>query len=173
MPTSVLRTQPSRFRQVAGLLASLAVTFVAAALSSVASRDAPSFYGSLTLPAWAPPGWLFGPVWSVLYTAMAVAAWLVWREREQRGPWRLALGLFAAQLVANALWSWIFFAWRLGGLATAEVLLLWALVVATTVVFWRVRPLAGVLLLPYLAWVSFANVLTYTCWRLNPALLGG
>jgi benzodiazapine receptor len=177
MPTSVLRTQPSRSRQLIGLAVSVLLTFAAAALASVASRDAPSFYGALTLPSWAPPGWVFGPVWSVLYTAMAVAAWLVWRERGLVGTGRHGgrgpLLLFAAQLAANALWSWLFFAWRQGALASAEVLLLWALVAATTLAFWRVRPLAGALLLPYLAWVSFACALTIACWRLNPGLLGG
>jgi tryptophan-rich sensory protein len=80
--------------------------------------------------------------------------------------------LFVVQLVANALWSWLFFAWREGALAFVEVLLLWCLVAATTVAFWRVRVLAGALLIPYLAWVSFASALTLSVWRLNPALLG-
>jgi tryptophan-rich sensory protein len=153
------------------LLGWLAVTFAAAALGAIASADAGEFYARLVRPAWAPPGWLFGPVWTVLYALMAVAAWLVWRV----GGWRRqggALVLFLAQLAVNALWTWLFFAWRLGGAAFAEILLLWILVAATVAAFWRVRALAGALLVPYLAWVSYACALSFAVWRLNPALLG-
>lgn len=154
-----------------GLGGWLLLCFAAAALGALASVDAASFYRALVRPAWAPPAWLFGPVWSILYTAMAVAAWLVWRE----GPTperRRALLLFVVQLAANALWSWLFFAWRLGGPALAEVLLLWALIVATIIAFKRVRPLAAALLVPYLAWVTFASVLNAVLWRANAPLLG-
>jgi tryptophan-rich sensory protein len=102
---------------------------------------------------------------------MAVAAWLVGRERVRR-PVRGALVLFVAQLAANALWSWLFFFGRQGGVALAELVLLWLLIAATTVAFWRVRRLAAALLLPYLAWVAFAGVLNAVLWRTNPALLG-
>lgn len=112
-----------------------------------------------------------GPVWTALYALMGVSAWLVWRERGLAGA-RTALALFIAQLAANALWSWLFFAWRLGGPAFAEVLLLWCLIAATAIAFRRIRLLAAVLLLPYLAWVTFAAALTLAVWRLNPALLG-
>lgn len=158
-------------REVAVLLVSVAICFAAAAIGGVASASAPEFYRELVLPAWAPPAWVFGPVWTVLYLLMGVAAWLVWRERGFGGA-RTALGLFLVQLAANALWSWLFFAWQLGALATLEILVLWGLILATTVAFWRVRPLAGALLLPYLAWVSFASVLCFAIWRANPQLLG-
>src|SRR3546814_1334061 len=101
---------------------------------------------------------------------MAIAAWLVWRRggvRENRN----ALSLFLLQLALNALWSWLFFAWHLGGLAFAEIVVLWVLIVATLVSFWRVRPLAGALLIPYLLWVSFAVALNYSVWQLNRQLL--
>jgi tryptophan-rich sensory protein len=101
---------------------------------------------------------------------MAVAAWLVWRRRGFAGA-RAALVLFIAQLVANALWSWLFFAWQRGALAFADVSLLWCLLVANVVAFHRVAFLAAVLLYPYLAWTTFAVALTYTVWRLNPGLL--
>ena len=156
--------------QLAGLAGWLLVCFAAAALGSIASIDAASFYAALTRPSWAPPAWLFGPVWSVLYAAMAVAAWLVWRTGQNRAA-RPALGLFLAQLAVNALWSWLFFAWRLGGLAFADVVLLWVLIAATIVAFWRIRPLAGALLIPYLAWVTFASALTWTLWTSNPRFL--
>lgn len=145
-------------RQLLGLAGWLLLAFAVAALGAVASVNAASYYGSLAQPSWAPPSWLFGPVWSVLYLLMGIAAWLVWR----RGGWSnapVALGLFIVQLALNALWSWLFFAWHQGALAFVDIVVLWLAIVATTIAFWRQRPLAGVLLLPYLAWVSFAAVL--------------
>ena len=160
-----------RSRQWLGLAGWLALAFATAAIGAVASVSAREFYTELVRPAWAPPGWLFGPVWTALYALMGVSAWLVWRARGLAGA-RPALALFIAQLAVNALWSWLFFAWRLGGPAFAEVLLLWCLIVATVIAFRRIRQLAAVLLLPYLAWVTFAAALTLAVWRLNPALLG-
>lgn len=156
--------------QAFALIASLIIAFAAAAVGAVATVDAGSFYASLARPSWAPPGWAFGPVWTVLYLLMAVAAWLVWQAPAGRAR-RLALTLFIVQLAANALWSWLFFAWRSGAAAFAEVLLLLALIAATIAAFWRLRPLAGVLMLPYLAWVSFATALTWAVWQGNPDLL--
>lgn len=163
-------TRPFTSTQVAGLACWLIATFVAGAIGAVASVDAREFYAQLTRPAWAPPGWIFGPVWSTLYALMGFAAWLVWRRQGFRAG-RTALILFIVQLSVNALWSWLFFAWRLGGLAFAEVLILCGLVAATTVLFWRHSVLAGSLMVPYLAWVMFATALTYATWRLNPTLL--
>ena len=160
----------SMARQGGGLVGWLLLAFAAAAVGGLASVQARTFYAQLTQPAWAPPGWLFGPVWSVLYALMGLAAWLVWRRGGWR-PARVALGLFVLQLVLNALWSWLFFAWHRGALAFVDIVLLWLLIVATVVSFWRQRPLAGALLLPYLAWVSFAAVLCYVTWQLNPSLL--
>ncbi len=158
-------------RQVLGLLGWLPAAFAAAAVGGFASASAGTFYAELVRPTWAPPGWLFGPVWSVLYALMGISAWLVWRVRGFAGA-RNALLLFAAQLAANALWTWLFFVWHQGGLAWAEILLLWALIVMTIVAFWRVSRLAAALLLPYLAWVTFAGGLTLAMWRLNPGTLG-
>jgi tryptophan-rich sensory protein len=146
-----------RLGGIASLAGWLLAAFAAGAIGAVASVDAASFYAQLTKPSWAPPARVFGPVWSALYALMGVAAWLVWRSG---GPRRAALGLFWAQLAANALWSWLFFGWRQGALAAMEVLVLLALIVATTVAFWRVRRLAALLLVPYLLWVAFASVLT-------------
>ncbi len=161
----------TRQRQAVGLAVWLVVSFLAAALGGAASIEAGPFYGQLARPDWAPPAAIFGPVWTVLYLLMGVAAWLVW----QVGGWRAAraaLTLFLVQLAFNALWSWLFFGWHLGALAFVDILLLWALIVATLVSFWRIRPLAGGLLAPYLLWVSFAAALNYSVWRLNPQLLG-
>jgi len=157
-------------RQAVGLLGWAIVTFLAAALGARASISAADFYASLTLPAWAPPASVFGPVWTVLYALMALAAWLVWRQ----GGWRAAapaLALYLLQLALNVLWSWLFFGWKQGALAFADIELLLALIVATIVAFHRVRPAAAWLLLPYLAWVTFACALNYAVWQANPAVL--
>ena len=159
-----------KLRDVLGLLGWLAVAFAAAAVGAIASANAGDFYAALARPSWAPPAYVFGPVWSVLYALMGLAAWLVWRRRGFAGA-RPALVLFIAQLVANALWSWLFFAWHSGALAFADVLALWCLLVATVVAFHRVTLLAALLLYPYLAWTTFAAALTYTIWRLNPGVL--
>lgn len=170
--TELHRTgQRSARAQALGLLAWLGAVTVAAGVGAAASGDAASFYAQLVRPTWAPPATAFGPVWTLLYTLMAVAVWLVWREPSARHT-RLALALFLAQLVANGLWSWLFFAWRHGAFAFADVVLMLALIVATMAAFWRIRRLAAWLMLPYLAWVCLASALTWSTWRANPALLG-
>jgi tryptophan-rich sensory protein len=143
---------------------------ITGAIGAVASVEAKSFYATLNQPAWAPPAGVFGPVWTLLYIAMAWAAWLVWRERGF-GRARGALGLFVVQLVFNALWSWLFFGWHRGALAFADILVLLALIVATIVAFARIRRAAAWLLAPYLAWVAFATLLSYSVWQRNPLAL--
>jgi tryptophan-rich sensory protein len=162
--------QRSPLSQTVGLIGWLAVAFAAAAIGAVASIDAGTFYAQLVRPSWAPPGSVFGPVWSVLYLLMGIAAWLVWRE-QGADRLRAALTLFVAQLGVNALWSWLFFAWHKGAIAFADVLILLALIAATITAFWRIRRLAGILMLPYFAWVAFASALTWAVWRGNPTLL--
>jgi tryptophan-rich sensory protein len=147
------------------------VSFAVSAIGAVASIQAKSFYSQLLQPNWAPPPEVFGPVWTVLYILMAIAAWLIWRTGGFRAN-RHALTLFMLQLAFNALWSWLFFAWHLGALALADVLVLWILIVLTLIAFWRGRPLAGALLIPYLLWVSFATALNFSLWQLNPEVLG-
>lgn len=165
---SARMTRPSLLSQAVGLLGWVSLAFAAGAVGAIASLDAASFYGHLSKPSWAPPASIFGPVWTALYALMGIAAWLVWRSP---GPKAAALGLFVAQLAANALWSWLFFSWRSGPAAAAEVLVLLALIVATVAAFWHRNRLAAFLLLPYLFWVSFASVLTWVLWRGNPDLL--
>jgi benzodiazapine receptor len=156
--------------QLLGLAGWLLVSFSAAAVGAVATSSAGAFYQQLTRPDWAPPASVFGPVWTALYLLMAIAAWLVWCERGFGGA-RAALSLFLVQLCLNGLWSWLFFAWQRGAWALGEIVILWVVILATLVAFWRVRPLAGMLLLPYLAWVSFAAALTFALWQSNPAAL--
>jgi tryptophan-rich sensory protein len=162
---------PTKQGQIVGLVAWLIVSFTAAFIGGVASTQAGPFYTQLVRPAWAPPPSVFGPVWTVLYALMGIAAWMVWRVGGFRAA-KPALTLFLVQLAVNALWSWLFFGWHRGALAFADILLLWALIAATLVTFWRIRPLAGALLIPYLLWVSFASALNYSVWQLNPEALG-
>lgn len=120
----------SRSVQALGLVGWLLAAFAAAGVGGFASAQAGDFYRELVRPDWAPPGWLFGPVWSVLYAMMGVSAWLVWREAGFAGA-RAGLVLFIIQLVANALWTWLFFVWHQGALAFGEILLLWVLIAGT------------------------------------------
>ncbi|MDP5052573.1 MAG: tryptophan-rich sensory protein [Congregibacter sp.] len=158
-------------QQSTGLAAWLFFVFLAAGIGGYASSQAPTFYKALERPEWAPPAWLFGPAWGVLYTLMGISAWLVWRQKGFAGA-RLAFVLFFAQIAVNALWTWLFFVWQLGAIATAEILVLWLLIAATGLVFYRDHKTAAVLLAPYLAWVSFAGALSYTLWQMNPQTLG-
>ena len=143
----------------------LAVTFAAA---WIGSRFQPGeWYSGLIKPALTPPGWVFGPVWTLLYAIMAVAAWLVWCRHglaNAIGP----LGLFLGQLALNALWSYLFFGLQHPGLALLDIVFLWLVILATVKAFWRSHRPAGLLLLPYLFWVSFATYLNFQFWRLNP-----
>lgn len=151
-----------------GLAGWLLLVFAAAAVGALASVHAQAFYLQLAKPAWAPPAAVFGPVWSVLYLLMGISAWLAWRSPRRT---RAAFAWFFAQLVANALWSWLFFAWHRGALAAVEVLVLLALIAVTVAAFRHASRAAAVLLLPYLAWVAFASALTWAIWLGNPALL--
>lgn len=154
-------------RHILGLVLALAVTFAAAGIGSVfTGRSVGDWYQALAKPSWTPPGWLFGPVWTVLYTLMAVAAWLVWRQEGWRTA-RLALGLYAGQLALNAAWPAIFFGARMPGPAFVELVVLWLAIVATTAAFFRRTAAAGVLMLPYAAWTTFAGMLNFALWRMN------
>ena len=150
-----------------GLVAFVAVCFAVAWLgSAVTTPKIAGWYAALAKPDWNPPNWIFGPVWSFLYLTMAVAAWLVWRQRGWGGA-KWALLLFGIQLILNLLWSCLFFGLENPGLAFVEIIVLWAAILATTVTFWPRSKIAGLLLVPHLAWVSFAAVLNFTMWRLN------
>jgi benzodiazapine receptor len=152
------------------LLVLATLTSLTALAGGIGSTDAPWFYLQLARPSWSPPAWVFAPAWTLLYVLMTVSAWLVVRTRGWPAALPLML-LFAAQLLANGLWSWLFFKWHLGVAAIADIVLLLALIATMMVAFWRVRPLAGMLLVPYFAWVSFATALTVAMWRLNPGHL--
>ena len=145
-------------------------TSVAAISGAVTTGAARDFYAQLNKPSWAPPAWLFGPAWTVLYVVMAVAAWRIWRTYGFEGA-RAELLLYGVQLAFNAGWSWFFFVKRSGLASTVEVSFLLTSVVATMIAFWAKDVVAGVLFLPYVTWVSFATALTVSVWRRNPHLL--
>ncbi len=152
-------------KQTLALVISLALTFSAAGIGSIATTpNIATWYAGLAKPAWTPPNWLFGPVWTLLYISMAVAAWLVWR---QGGLWQRALALFAIQLALNAAWTTIFFGFHMSGAAFAEIVAMLTAIIATTMAFWPRSMSAGILMLPYLGWVAFASVLNFAIWRLN------
>jgi tryptophan-rich sensory protein len=147
-----------------GLAVFLVLCFGVATLGGVATTpNIPNWYAGLVKPSWTPPSWIFGPVWSVLYFSMAIAAWLVWRKGDALVP----LTLFGVQLALNCAWSWLFF-WLHGpGIAFVDIILLWTAIAVTMVAFWRRSLVAGLLFVPYWAWVSFAAVLNFAICSLN------
>jgi tryptophan-rich sensory protein len=150
-----------------GLLLWIVLCFAVAGIGGRwTAGEVKGWYRTLTRPAIAPPNWVFGPVWTVLYAAMAVAAWRVWLTPPTHArSW--ALALFLLQLAFNLAWSWIFFRQHALGVALVEVVLLWLAIGATTLAFGRVSPLAACLMAPYLVWVAFATALNAAFWRLN------
>jgi tryptophan-rich sensory protein len=153
-----------RTRDILGWLAFAAVTL---AVSALAAQFQPGeWYRQIAKPSWTPPGWVFGPVWTFLYLAMATAAWLVWRKFGWPNA-RPAMIAYAVQLFFNGLWSWFFFGRQEIGLALIDIVLLWLAILLTTILFFRRVRLAGWLFMPYLLWVSFATALNFQIWRLN------
>jgi tryptophan-rich sensory protein len=154
-------------RSFVGLLAFLAACFAAAGLGSlVTTPRINGWYAELDKPFFNPPSWIFGPVWTALFLAMAVAGWLVWCRRGFSGA-RVALTLFGIQLFLNLLWSTLFFGLKSPGAALIEIVVLWTAILATTLAFRRTSRTAAALLIPYLAWVAFATLLNLEIWRLN------
>jgi tryptophan-rich sensory protein len=176
MNEAVLQAPPPH-RSLFGLMAFLAATYLVAGVSSAFTVSAiPGWYAALAKPSYNPPNWLFGPVWTLLYALMAVAAWLVWRLPDVPfrrgvpgvlGKRRVALFWFGVQLIANFLWSFVFFGHRQLGLSVVEIAFLGFAVAVTMLLFFRLSKAAGWLFVPYFAWVSFAAVLDVAIWRLN------
>jgi len=151
------------------LALSVALCFAAAGIGTLSTVDGlRAWYPSLRKPSWNPPNAVFGPVWTVLYVMMAVAAWLVWRAGDGTA---VALGAFAVQLALNVLWSVVFFGRRDVRAAAVVIALLWVAIAVTMAAFWPISPLAAALLVPYLAWVTFASLLNLAIARLNPTAL--
>lgn len=148
-----------------GLAAWILVSFLPSATAVFVETGA--WYESLNRPAWTPPSWVFGPVWTVLYLLMGIAAWRVWSTsgsgdsevlRDPRAT--RALTLYLVHLLFNAAWTWLFFGLHLLTAAAVEIVILWMMIVALVVLFWKCDRLAGALLLPYLLWVSYAVTLS-------------
>ncbi len=154
---------PSTFRNGLALAGFIVITFCAPLLSIGSMPDA--WYEAIQKPAWNPSPKLFGPVWTLLYTLMAIAAWLVWKRVGFSRP----LVLYFVQLALNAAWTPIFFGAHQLGWALIEIVVMWIAILLTLLSFRRVNPKSGWLFVPYLAWVSFATFLNFTLWRLNPA----
>lgn len=154
--------QRSLLEDIFGFLGFLLLAF-AAALPGWWSEPA-TYYASLTKPEWAPPGWIFGPVWSFLYFTIGLSAWGVWHKH----GWTGAHGLWFLQLFLNAAWTPIFFGWRESFLALVVIVLLWFAILGTCAATTRQSRWAGLLLLPYLGWVAFAAALNFALWRMNP-----
>ena len=153
-----------RTADLSGLVFWIVVTFGVAALASQFEPGA--WYAELAKPAWTPPGWVFGPVWGILYLAMSIAAWLIWRMRTEAVIY-LPLGLYLGQLLLNGLWSWLFFGRQLIGMALIDLLLLVVILAITIWSFCRVAKAPALLLIPYLLWGCFAAALNFQIWRLN------
>jgi tryptophan-rich sensory protein len=153
-----------RARVALGLVGWLLASFAAA---WIGSRYLPGpWYEGLAKPIWTPPNAVFAPVWTLLYLLMAVAAWLVWRRAGFTRA-RVALSLFIVQLVLNALWSYLFFGAQRPDLAFVDIVALWVVILVVAVQFWREVRVAGVLMLLYLAWVTFATGLNFALWQMN------
>lgn len=152
---------PTRSISLLVLIGFIVVTFIAPLFGAISPPG--EWHASLNKPSWNPPGWLFGPVWTLLYLMMATAAWLVWKKC----GWGKALGFYGIQLVLNAAWTPIFFGAQQPGWALVDIIALWVAIGVTMIAFFRVSRLAGGLLVPYFSWVSFAMVLNCTLWRMN------
>jgi len=157
----------NRTKSVLGFVVALTACYGAGGVGGLlvggAARD---WYPALVKPSWTPPAWVFGPVWTALYGMMAVAVWLVWLRRHQQSI-ATPIVLFVVQLAFNMAWSPLFFGLHRPGIAFADIMLLWLALVLTVRAFLRIHSTAGVLLVPYLLWVSFAGVLNFAIWRMN------
>lgn len=161
-------TQKPWIRSPLILIIAIVICNLAGLLGSLVTVTGPgSWYAGIAKPAFSPPGFLFAPVWTTLYILMGISLYLIWMEGTGRKDVRIALGVFAIQLVLNGLWTFLFFGLQSPILGLAEILVLWVFIVLTIVLFHRIRKTTAYLLVPYLLWVSFAAFLTYTIWTLN------
>ncbi|MGH3726476.1 MAG: TspO/MBR family protein [Mycobacterium sp.] len=163
MTQGISRRWPAEW---AGLAVSVTAVTIAAGVGGVAVASAAETYARLQQPGWAPPASLFGPAWTLLYALMAVSAWLVWRSHPSREN-RVPLAVYGVQLVLNMAWTPLFFGLGWRGTAFIEILVLWGFIAATVVLFWHRSRWAATLLLPYVAWTTYAAVLNFSVWQLN------
>ncbi|MBM4240322.1 MAG: tryptophan-rich sensory protein [Euryarchaeota archaeon] len=155
-------------KEILRLAVSISIVFIAGAIGTVATiSQIPTWYAALAKPTWAPSNWVFGPVWTTLYVLIGVALFLVWREGLGRRDVRFALLIFAVQLILNILWSVVFFGFHslLGGFIL--ILMLWIAILANIIAFYIISKPAGIILIPYIVWVSIASYLNYSVYLLN------
>jgi len=154
--------------KIGKLFCSITVCLSTGILGSFATRNSiTNWYAHLSRPSFTPPDWTFGVVWPVLYVMMGISAFLIWNMDINRRQVRVALGVFALQLILNGLWTPIFFGLHLIGVALVEIVMMWAAILLTIFTFWKVSKAAALLLLPYILWVSFAVVLNASLFLLN------
>jgi len=157
-----------RFKSWLQLIGAILLCEAAGLIGSVfTAQSIPTWYAGIVKPSFNPPNWVFGPVWTVLFALMGIALYLVWRQGIHKFPVEYALTVFGLQLALNVMWSLIFFGLHSPFLAAIEIAILWLAILWTIAAFWKVSRAAAYLLLPYLLWVSFAAVLTFSIWRLN------
>jgi len=157
------------WKRVAKIVAAVGVCLLAGAVGGLFSSPAiPGWYAALQKPAFNPPNWIFGPVWTALYVMMGIAAFLAWDKGWRRPGVRPALIVFAAQLALNVLWSALFFGARSPAAALVDIIALWLAILAALILFARVSKAGAVLMVPYLAWVTFATALNVAIVALNP-----
>lgn len=155
-------------KEIAKAIALIIICQSAGIIGSIFTFEAiPGWYAELARPDFAPPNWVFGPVWTTLYALMGISSYLVLRNGLERNDVRMALGVFGVQLLLNTLWSVLFFGLRSPFYAFIEIIFLWFSIFASIILFWRISRNAGLLLVPYILWVSFAAILNFYIWILN------
>jgi len=155
-------------KDIVKLLVSVVVCLAAGFIGSIfTNANIPTWYAALKKPSFAPPNWVFAPVWTVLFVLMGIAAYLVWRQGLSNPAVKTALIIFIVQLIFNMLWSLVFFTLKSPLFGFVVIIILWLLILFTIIYFFNISKVAGILLIPYIVWVSFASILNFMLWRLN------
>ena len=161
--------EQSKINNILKLVTSIFICLFAGFIGSIfTSPSIPTWYATLTKPSFNPPSWIFAPVWTTLFVLIGISLYMVWNKGLQDKKVKISLFIFGVQLVLNVLWSFLFFGLHSPFYAFLEIIILWAAIVLTIVNFFKVSRTAGLLLLPYIFWVSFAAILNFSIWRLNP-----
>ena len=156
-------------REIPKLIVSILIPLIIGFASAFLTFSSfPAFYATLNKPSWSPPVWLFGYVWTVLYILNGIALFLVWREGLGRRDVQIAIGVFAIQIILNFFWSIIFFGFRSLSGGLIEIIIMWIAILINIILFYRISKAAGILLIPYIIWVTIASYLNYTVFLLNP-----
>ena len=155
-------------KDITKLLISVVISLSAGFIGSIFTNpNIETWYATIKKPSIAPPDWVFAPVWTILFLLMGIAAYLVWRQGWSNPQVRTAVVIFLIHLIVNILWSAVFFGLRAPMAAFFVIIALWLLILVIIILFANITVTAGILLIPYLLWVSFASVLNFMLWRLN------